>query len=74
VTSTKDCYEGDGDLIEGEDGETEADLIPEGTVLKQNLVLQVTDDYNLPITPSEDLTEKFTNAFYTTRSCIQIHY
>ena len=65
--STKNCYEGDGDLIEGggEDGVITADPIPAGTVFKQNLPLQGTGD-NIPETPSEDLDLKLTNAWYTT--------
>ena len=66
-TSTKPCYEGDGDLIDTEDGTIDASFIGIGTVLKNaafsgsNLV-----GLNTPQVFSSDLKGGFTNAFYTT--------
>ncbi len=66
-TSTKPCYEGDGDLIDTEDGIIDASFIDIGTVLKNaafsgsNLI-----GLNPPQTFSSDLKGGFTNAFYTT--------
>ena len=58
-----DCVEGDGDLIPGDEGEIDPDVIPSGTVFKQSLDLQGS---NPPAVLSSDLDGKFTNAFYTT--------
>lgn len=63
--SLEDCYEGDGDLIPGDEGEFEPEEIPAGTVLKQTLPLQGDKD-SIPNTPSEDLSKLYTNAWYTT--------
>lgn len=66
-TSTKPCYEGDGDLIDTEEGTIDPTFIGVGTVLKNaafsgsNLV-----GLNPPQVFSSDLKGGFTNAFYTT--------
>ncbi|TGD73450.1 hypothetical protein E4634_10470 [Mangrovimicrobium sediminis] len=71
-TSLYDCYEGDGDYLPTEEGETDPVPIGAGTVLRQ------TDTYALdpmatpgtsrndpPYAFSSDLVGAFTNAYYT---------
>jgi len=66
--STRDCFEGDGDFISGEDDQAPTAL-PEGTVLRNGQFLTPNLAANPATQPqplSEDLSEGFTNAFYTT--------
>jgi len=61
--SYKQCYEGDGDLIEGD---TEPTEIPAGTFFKIKLPLQSTFPAGKGHeTLAEDLRKGFTNAWYT---------
>ena len=70
--STIPCYEGDGDIIDTEEGTSDPTFFGVGTVLKNTPFaldpavtpgdLQADDPYAF----SSDLKEGFTNAFYTT--------
>ncbi|NND91621.1 MAG: hypothetical protein HKN42_12240 [Granulosicoccus sp.] len=61
-TSTRSCYEGDGDLID-EEGAPAPDFLATGTYFK-NVRDSVEEGDPLPF--SSDLIEGFTNAYYTT--------
>ncbi|PLW82509.1 hypothetical protein CWI75_12220 [Kineobactrum sediminis] len=64
--STRECYEGDGDFIDSEEGSSDPGAIGVGTIFKNN-----STNYSIPagINPPEpfssDLVGGFTNAFYT---------
>lgn len=66
--STKPCYEGDGDFIEGEEGSGDPEFIAAGTFFKNtpfsNKGIQW-DSNNNPLPFSSDLVDGFTNAYYT---------
>jgi hypothetical protein len=70
--STKPCFEGDGDLIDTEEGSTDPTALGIGTYLKNGsfaldpAAVPGTDPVDPPFAFSEDLTEGFTNAWYTT--------
>jgi len=64
-TSFVPCFEGDGDLISGEDGTGDPDSLPVGTVLKGIFKGDNLAAVNPPQLLSADLREGFTNAFYT---------
>jgi hypothetical protein len=69
--STKLCYEGDGDIIDTEEGSTDPTVIGIGTYLR-NMPFAVTGAPGVPepgAAPypfSADLTKALTNAWYTT--------
>lgn len=71
-TSLIDCYEGDGDYLPTEEGETDPVPLPAGTVFKNGaFALDPNDEPGtLPANPpyafSSDLEGAFTNGFYTT--------
>lgn len=60
------CYEGDGDFIEGDDGSSDPDFLPAGTVFKGKFKGDNLAALNPPQLFSEDLVEGFTNGWYTT--------
>lgn len=64
-TSRVPCYEGDGDFIEGDDGTSDPDFIPAGTVFKGKFKNDNLAALNPPQLLSEDLREGFTNGWYT---------
>ncbi|WP_295880440.1 hypothetical protein [uncultured Thiohalocapsa sp.] len=70
--STKLCYEGDGDLIDTEDGTSDPTVLGVGTFLKNGPfaldpdAMPGTDPVDPPYAFSEDLTEGLTNAWFTT--------
>jgi hypothetical protein len=64
--STKVCYEGDGDLLETEEGSADPTLFPIGTVYMNNKFRVGGGDPTEPLPFSSDLVGAFTNAFYTT--------
>lgn len=63
-TSLKDCYEGDGDLIEVDESDPTAILA--GTVLRNMPFAVDGTDSDEPLPFSADLTGGFTNGWYTT--------
>ncbi|MGB5540412.1 MAG: PASTA domain-containing protein, partial [Gammaproteobacteria bacterium] len=73
--STKACFEGDGDLIDNEEGTIDPTFIGVGTVFKNTFFAITTspptstvptNDTDLPYPLSSDLREALTNAWYTT--------
>ncbi len=64
--SLKSCYEGDGDLIDTEEGANDPTFIGVGTVFKNEPFIVDGTDPEAPLPFSADLTEAFTNAWYTT--------
>jgi hypothetical protein len=70
--STKPCYEGDADFIDGVEGTDDATPLPAGTYFKNEpfaLEPGAVPDAEPGADPyafSEDLTEAFTNGYYTT--------
>lgn len=65
--STRDCYEGDGDYLETEEGSSDPDAIGAGTLFKNNSAsYAIPAGFNPPMAFSADLAGGFTNAFYTT--------
>ncbi len=65
--STKACFEGDGDFIDTEEGATDPTALGIGTVLKNTTFAYPNlAGINPPQPFSSDLTEGFTNAWYTT--------
>jgi hypothetical protein len=66
--STKECYEGDGDVIGIEEGTGDPTLLVTGTVFKQanDFNLQTEEGSMAPGNWSGDLKEYLTNAYYTT--------
>ena len=70
--STIPCYEGDGDVIDTEEGSNDPTFIGIGTILKNTPyaldenATPGTDPSEPPYAFSSDLTGGFTNAFYTT--------
>ena len=65
-TSLKSCYEGDGDLIDADEGSAEATFIEAGTVLKNTPFAVDGTDPTEPLPFSADLRNGYTNAGYTT--------
>ncbi|MEZ5503368.1 MAG: hypothetical protein R3E50_12245 [Halioglobus sp.] len=71
-TSLVDCYEGDGDYLPSEEGSVDPVPIPAGTVFKNaGFALDAGDDPGTqrednPYAFSADLTDGFTNGYYTT--------
>jgi hypothetical protein len=73
--SLKDCYEGDGDLIESTEGSSDPTLIPAGTIFK-NMPFAIeapdlapgttTVEPTPPLGFSSDLQNAMTNGWYTT--------
>ena len=69
--TTKLCYEGDGDLIDTEDGTTDPTVVGIGTYLKNGpfaldpAAAPGTEDADDPYAFSADLTNALTNAWYT---------
>ncbi len=68
--SIKPCYEGDGDLLDTEDGNTDPTFLGVGTVFK-NTAFSVQGALGLqgknpPANMSSDLDQGLTNGFYTT--------
>ncbi|TXS96183.1 hypothetical protein FV139_01365 [Parahaliea maris] len=66
--STRDCYEGDGDYLESEEGSTDPSEIGAGTVLKNSYFADPNPlaGINPPQRFSADLVSAYTNAYYTT--------
>ncbi len=67
-TSLKDCYEGDGDLIDATEGGTDPTQILTGTVLR-NMPFAldgINDPVGSPLPFSADLVNGLTNGWYTT--------
>lgn len=70
-TSLVSCYEGDGDVIDSEEGSSDPTVIGVGTVLKNSDfaldpdAVPGTDRSDNPYAFSSDLTGGFTNAYYT---------
>ncbi len=67
-TSLKDCYEGDGDLIDATEGGTDPTQIPTGTVLR-NMPFAldgINDPVGSPLPFSADQVNGMTNGWYTT--------
>lgn len=64
--STKACYEGDGDLLDSEEGSSESTFIGVGTVLKNtSFAAPSLAGINPPLAFASDLVQGFSNAFYT---------
>ncbi len=64
--STKVCYEGDGDLIDNEEGTSDPTAIGVGTVFKNMQFAVDGSDADEPLPFSGDLVNALTNAWYTT--------
>lgn len=64
--STKDCFEGDGDFIETEEGSEDPQPLAAGTLFKNSLFAGMPSGSFPPQVFSSDLAGGFTNAFYTT--------
>ena len=64
--SLKDCYEGDGDLIDAAEGSSDPTLIVAGTVFKNMPFVVDGTDLDEPLPFSADLKNALTNAWYTT--------
>lgn len=64
--SLKDCYEGDGDFLETEEGSTDPTPISEGTLFRNSQFANSPAGDNPPQVFSSDLVGGFTNAYYTT--------
>jgi hypothetical protein len=64
--SRKDCYEGDGDYLETEEGGDDPQALAAGTIFKNGQFANNPAGDSPPQTFSSDLVQGLTNAFYTT--------